>query len=174
MAIHKLKHYGKSLCLASLSALLFYSPLTYADTDTGADTGANSDSSQAPTSHAETNPLLPAAAHRSYKQNYKDMALAHCIGTAYEHYPKVLEDAGATTGAFFHWGHYDFDASNQELPALIDDYLSRPYVAKQGDHIRLDLMKCIDMYHSPELEALSNKFVIDPASSFVKDNPNWP
>ena len=100
-----------------------------------------------------------AAAQRSYLQNFKDMALSSCIAKAYASSPDTARDAAASAGGFNEWTRYDAENATGKIPALIADYLARPYASFQGPSVRLDLMKCIDMYHGPELAALARRYV---------------
>lgn len=112
-----------------------------------------------------------AAPTRSYAQNYKDMALAFCIAKAYAISPSANADAMATTGGLNEWTHYDVDASTSQLEKLIDNYLARNYLSIQGEKVKLNLLKCIDLYHSKELAALTKRYVSRPNRSYRQDNP---
>lgn len=112
---------------------------------------------------------LPDAAHRSYLQNYKDMALAACIAKAYAAAPAVAADARASAGAYFEWSAYDVDASTGRLDALIDRQLAKTYGSWQGPSVTLTLMKCIDLSHSAELDALGRQYTARPNATFADD-----
>lgn len=114
---------------------------------------------------------LPAAASRSYAQNYKDKVLAACIATAYKNDKAVQRDAAYTSSALNEWGKYDIDASTGKTEEIVNQFLSRPYHSYHGDDVRLDLLKCLDLYHSKELDLQVKKYVIKPGGSFVKDQP---
>ena len=100
-----------------------------------------------------------AAAQRSYLQNFKDMALSSCIAKAYASSPDAARDAVASAGGFNELTRYDAESATGKIPALVTEYLARPYASFQGPSVRLDLMKCIDMYHGPELAALARRYV---------------
>ena len=109
--------------------------------------------------------------HRSHLAVSKDMALARCIGKAYAAYPAVKADAAGATGGYFELGAFDLDRGGESVEALIDRYLSRDYGAIEGPAVKLDLMKCIDLYHSRELETLGRRYVARPQQSYATDNP---
>ena len=47
--------------------------------------------------------------------------------------------------------------------------LAKNYIAQDGKS-RLDLMKCMDMYHSEDLDKLAKDYVQHPNDNWVKDN----
>ncbi|WP_083438747.1 type VI secretion system amidase immunity protein Tai4 [Caldimonas brevitalea] len=65
--------------------------------------------------------------------------------------------------------------SPHEIEALVDSYLARnyhnPLVEPEVKGVRFDMLKCLDLYHSKELEAQVKRFVIKPKRSFRQDNP---
>jgi len=114
--------------------------------------------------------LLPEAAFRTYAQNYKDLALASCIARAYSEEPKAAADAGATAaGLDAAWTRYDPEKGSGEIARLVDQYLARQYHSIHGPEIRLDLMKCLDLYHSKELETLAERLVVHPGRTYRQD-----
>lgn len=115
---------------------------------------------------------VTSAMSRTYAQNYKDMALAYCIAKAYSVDPHANKDATATAGGLDQWSNYDAENSATAIPELVKSYLSRHYASIQGEHVKLDLMKCIDMYHSKDLEKLVKKYVQNPTHSYRQDNPS--
>lgn len=115
---------------------------------------------------------LPKAAYRTYAQNYKDSALAFCIAKAYESEPKTYTDAIATADGLDNWGSYDIENSTGEIPRLVKSYLIRDYPSFQGPTIKLNLLKCIDLYHSKELEELVKRYVSEPNRTYRQDNPS--
>lgn len=118
-------------------------------------------------------PPLPEAASRTYAQNYRDLALASCIAQAYADQPKAAADAGATAaGLDSTWTNYDPEKGAGEMAKLVDRYLARQYHAMEGPDIKLDLQKCLDLYHSEELKTLINRVVPTPARTYKQDNPS--
>ena len=119
----------------------------------------------------EKRPELPEVASRSYAQNFKDLALSSCVATAYASEPKAAADAGATAGGLDStWTNYDPELASGEVSKLIEKYLARQYNSIQGPSIKLDLMKCLDLYHSKDLDLLTKRVVPKPNRSYRQDN----
>lgn len=58
----------------------------------------------APLSHSRDDVATsPQAGTRTYAQNYKDMALAECVATAYKSNQRVAVDARSSTSALRDW-----------------------------------------------------------------------
>lgn len=118
----------------------------------------------APGSAAPASPQAPVRTHAS---NYKDMVLASCITQAYQNDAGAGTDAGSSVSALRDWTYFDLDASPDAVNALIDAYLARDYgnplVEKELKGVRFDLLKCLDLYHSDALEALTRQMVVPPA-----------
>jgi hypothetical protein len=111
------------------------------------------------------------AIHRTNAQNYKDRALAACISAAYPGSP-AGEDAGITQSAFLEWTYYDDEPGNAATDQLVKKYLQRDYSNPVEGYAgaKFDLLKCIDMYHSRELDEQVRKYV--PHPDWIGDNPN--
>jgi hypothetical protein len=112
-----------------------------------------------------------AAIQRDNGQNYKDRALAACISAAYKG-SRAGEDASITQRAFLEWTYYDDDNGNAATDQLVEKYLHRDYgnpVEGYAD-AKFDLLKCIDMYHSKELDEQVRKYV--PHPDWIGDKPN--
>ena len=127
------------------------------------------------TAHADTSSApqrieLPAAASRNYAQNYKDSALAFCIAKAYSSESGAHADAAATADGLDQWSRYDIENSSGEIPKLVERFLKHEYHSIQGPGVKLDLLKCVDMYHSKELAALVKRYVPKPTRSYRQDN----
>lgn len=124
----------------------------------------------ASTASPEPKASLPEVASRTYLQNFKDLALSSCIASAYAAEPKAASDAGATAGGLDStWTDYDPEAGAGEMAKLVEKYLARTYNSIQGPGIKLDLLKCLDMYHGKELEQLARRVVLQPARSYRLD-----
>ncbi|WP_341674981.1 T6SS amidase immunity protein Tai4 family protein [Niveibacterium sp. SC-1] len=106
---------------------------------------------------------------RTNGQNYKDRALAGCIATAYKGSP-AGDDASASTGAYLDWTAFDAELEPL-LDALIAKYLARNYMGSPEAYAgaRFELLKCIDLYRSKDLEQLMRKAV--PHPTWVGDKP---
>lgn len=60
-----------------------------------------------------------------------------------------------------------------EIQALVKKYLARDYTnpltESQIKGVKFDLLKCLDLYHSKELDALTKKTVVDPNHTYMQD-----
>jgi Type VI secretion system (T6SS), amidase immunity protein len=110
-----------------------------------------------------------AAGSRTYAQNYKDMMLAECVAMAYRAEPAAMSDAQNTASALDAWSQYDVEESTGKSDEIILRFLQREYHAKSDAGARLDLLKCIDMYHSDELDAQVRQYVPNPARTYYQD-----
>ncbi|KPW82552.1 Uncharacterized protein ALO76_01591 [Pseudomonas syringae pv. coriandricola] len=117
----------------------------------------------------------PQAGGRTYAQNYKDMVLAECIATAYKNDLKAAQDAGSSASALLDWTYYDMEQDPRAGKPLIDRFLARDYhnplVESEVKGVRFDLLKCLDLYHSKELDSQVKKLVIKLDHTYRQDNP---
>jgi hypothetical protein len=124
---------------------------------------------------ATDRPSSPQSIGRSYEQNYKDMVLTTCVANAYQGDKNAATDAGSSVSALRDWTYYDLEKSPDEVRALINSYLNRNYINPLAEAevkgVRFDFLKCLDLYHSEELDALAKKFVIKPGHTYKQDNP---
>ncbi|PBQ17086.1 hypothetical protein CCL09_13285 [Pseudomonas congelans] len=115
----------------------------------------------------------PEGMHRTFEKNYKDMALATCITTAYKYDVNVGIDAGSSVSAMRDWTYYDMEKSPLAVKTLVEKYLARDYTNPLAESrirgIKFDLLKCLDMYHSKELDALTKKVVTDPNHTYMQN-----
>lgn len=106
----------------------------------------------------------PQAADRGSLSNFKDMVLANCIAQAYRNERGAAADAGSSASALRDWTYFDLDQGPQAVQALIERYLARDYsnplVEAEIRGIRFDLLKCMDLYHSPTLAELARRVVV--------------
>lgn len=116
----------------------------------------------------------PQAGARTYAQNYKDMVMAECVATAYKNEPAATKDAGSSVSALRDWSYYDLEQSPDAVKELIERYLARDYhnllAESEVKGVRFDFLKCLDLYHSEDLEALTKNLVINPKRSYRQDN----
>lgn len=116
----------------------------------------------------------PQAASRAYAQNYKDMVLATCIANAYKGDKQAAIDAGSSVSALRDWAYYDLEQAPDEISGLVDEFLARDYHNPLADSerkgVRFDLLKCLDLYHSPELDRQVGRMVIHPERTHRLDN----
>ncbi|MCF5804385.1 MULTISPECIES: type VI secretion system amidase immunity protein Tai4 [Pseudomonas syringae group] len=128
----------------------------------------------APTTFASSPNSSPQGMERTYAQNYRDMVLATCIANAYKGDKNTAIDAGSSVSALREWAYYDFEKSPDAVKALIDKYLARDYtnplVESEIKGVKFDLLKCLDLYHSKELNALTKEVVLKPGHTYVQDN----
>ncbi|KPY82145.1 putative immunity protein [Pseudomonas syringae pv. tagetis] len=122
---------------------------------------------------ASVTPTSPEGIYRTHAQNYKDLALAICIASAYQYNENVGIDAGSSITALRDWANYDWEKSPEKLRELVNEYLVRDYknplVESEIRGVKFDLLKCLDLYHSKELNALTKKVVINPTHTDIQD-----
>jgi len=113
----------------------------------------------------------PAAARRTNAENFKDRVLATCIAAAYKDAPPAAADAAATASALNEWAYVDLQRAGAAPDALVDRFLRRDYrnPTEGYANARFDLLKCLDLYHSRELEAQARAFV--PHPDWLGDKP---
>lgn len=89
-----------------------------------------------------------------YLKNY---ALSACIAEGYKNMSSeaVIKDASAVTNGYFEYGDFPIEAYNETADAA-KIFLKRKYPSKFNQP--LILMKCIDFYHSRELEGIIKKY----------------
>jgi hypothetical protein len=115
---------------------------------------------------SNNNITSPEAPKRTFIQNYKDMVLASCIASAY-HDDKIASiDAGSSASALRKWTYYNMDKSIDTEIRIIDSYLSRNYFNPLAEAeikgIKFDFLKCLDLYHSKELDRLAKRVISHP------------
>ncbi|QUP55564.1 hypothetical protein GO998_17360 (plasmid) [Ralstonia syzygii] len=126
--------------------------------------------------HAQGNAgTSPQAATRTYAQNDKDMVLATCIANAYRNDKDATADAGSRVSALRDGTVHDMEKSPDAVRSLVDRYLARNYANPLAEaEVKrrcFDRLKCLDLYHSRELEALARQLVIHPGHTYRQDNP---
>jgi hypothetical protein len=113
---------------------------------------------------------LIAAPNLTNAENYKDRALASCIATAYKG-SAAGEDADTTKSVYLEWTYYDETNANPAVDELVKKYLHRDYSNPLEGYssAKFSLLKCIDMYHSKELDSQVRKYV--PHPDWIGDKP---
>lgn len=92
---------------------------------------------------------------------FQNFTLAICTGMAYEkESKKIATDAGRSASGYREFSHIDL-AAYEESRNLVKKWLAKDYKSKHGGQI--ELMKCIDLYHSKELKNLFIKY--DPCKN---------
>lgn len=111
--------------------------------------------------HART-PETPAAATRSSTSNFKDMVLSICISRSLQGH--AAADAAGSAHALVEWTRYDAEKAPEEIDRLVNRFLARNYRNPLGEHegpeAEFNLLKCLDLYHSRELDSLSKRVVL--------------
>ncbi len=96
----------------------------------------------------------PTRKHYTPIQYLKNYALSSCIADGYQS-KEVVDDAIAAANGYKELGSLDIDAYN-EVAALSRVYLSKNYMSQSGE--KLIIMKCIDFFHSKELDRVARKY----------------
>jgi hypothetical protein len=119
----------------------------------------------------------PEAPSRTFIQNYKDMVLAHCIADAYQDDEIASMDAGSSVTALREWTYYDMNESIITEVQIVDSYLSRNYLNPSAEikikDIKFDFLKCLDLYHSKELDTLAKRVIEHPQETFRSTVRNY-
>jgi len=117
----------------------------------------------------------PQAAGRPYGQNYKDMVLAWCVASAYPSDSMAAIDAGSSVSALQEWTYYDMENSLQSIKELVDRYLARDYFNPLAEAevpgLKFQFLKCLDLYHSRELQEQVGRYVLKPKRTYRQDYP---
>ncbi|MDR2924497.1 MAG: type VI secretion system amidase immunity protein Tai4 [Azoarcus sp.] len=131
------------------------------------------------TCHANNDRIIgPQAAARTYAQNYKDIVLARCVATAYEKdRPELAMDVQGSAIALGDWTYYERGKSYDAINAIVSRYLARHYYLNpsfksddlQGGRFHFHFLKCLDLYHSEELETQVKQFVGNPTRTYRQD-----
>lgn len=85
----------------------------------------------------------------------KNFALSTCLAKGFPKSDLAL-DAKAAAGGYVELGAYDAEAYMESLQ-IVDQFLARTYKSKNSD-TPLTVMKCIDLYHSAELQSLATRY----------------
>ncbi len=87
-------------------------------------------------------------------QYLKNFALSTCIADGYKS-DEVVKDSTAAAGGYLELGGLPFKAY-EEAASLGKKFLAKEYESSSGE--KLTLMKCIDFFHSKELDQLAKKY----------------
>lgn len=111
----------------------------------------------------------PRAAERSYGQNFKDMAFAHCLSKAYEGDEVISSDIASSHRALIDWTYFDLEKAPEAVTKLAQEYLAldytNPLVKAEVPNVEFNYLKCLDLYHSDELNDLMLEVVPEPERS---------
>ncbi|KES11617.1 type VI secretion system amidase immunity protein Tai4 [Snodgrassella alvi] len=112
------------------------------------------------------NAMSPEAPNRNFLKNYKDMVFATCIANAYKDDKHAAIDAGSSASALQDWIAYSIDNSIERQIVLVNSYLSRDYFNPLAETevkgLKFDFLKCLDLYHSKELDRLGRDVISEP------------
>lgn len=92
--------------------------------------------------------------HQYNYANEKKYAVAYCLAKSYPD-SEFSSDALYVSGAYIQKGSFDFDIYDQ-IRKYVATYRKKPYLSKHGKN--LNIMQCIDLYQSKELETILNKY----------------
>jgi len=84
----------------------------------------------------------------------KNFALSVCLSDGYTA-KDVVKDSLAAAGAYSELGSLPFEAY-ENTETLAKQFLAKNYNSISGE--QLTLMKCIDLFHSKELDRLARKY----------------
>lgn len=87
---------------------------------------------------------------------FKNYALSSCIADGFSE-KETKSDATAAASGYLELGEYPLEA-HTEATQLGRQFLAKEYQSYSGS--QLILMKCIDFYHSSDLDALARKYLI--------------
>lgn len=104
-------------------------------------------------------PLSAGAKNTQTRREYspteylKNFALSACIADGYKS-DEVARDSRAAAGGYLELGRLPIEA-HEAAASLGKQFLAREYQSASGE--KLTLMKCIDFFHSKELDQLARK-----------------
>jgi hypothetical protein len=111
----------------------------------------------------------PRAPDRSLRLLFKDTALIRCMRKAYENDQIVTEDMKGSSAGLSLFYFVTMEHGETEIQALVDHYL-----LPDSKSTQFKLLKCLDMYHSKELDVLAKKFVPNPKAMYSgKERISW-
>ena len=87
-------------------------------------------------------------------QYLKNFALSVCLADGYKS-KDVVKDSLAAAGGYSELGSLPFEAY-EEAETLAKQFLAKKYLSISGE--QLTLIKCIDLFHSKELDKLAKKY----------------
>jgi hypothetical protein len=87
-------------------------------------------------------------------QYLKNFALSTCIADGYKS-EEVIKDSTAAAGGYLELGRLPFEAY-EEAASLGKKFLAKDYQSISGG--QLTLMKCVDFFHSKELDRLAKRY----------------
>lgn len=116
--------------------------------------------------------------NRAYGTNFKDLALMICMQIANKKLNKPIDkDLENTIGALWSAEWFSFDAENtdktkrtiNELNRLSEQYITSAGTLKHDPNATTYAFKCLNFYHSDDLDDLMRSFVISPKISLREE-----
>jgi hypothetical protein len=116
--------------------------------------------------------------HRPYAQVYKNLALAQCITQAYKDaQPDTVDDLKRSVDVLKSWVIHDvYYAAESEMQWAVDSYLARSYPnpmifdsPQKSLEMKFNFLKCLDLFHSRELDFQVDRFIWHPNRNSVQD-----
>jgi hypothetical protein len=103
------------------------------------------------------------AGRRTNGANFRDQVLASCLAKAYGDSP-AGRDARSTASILTEWAYFDVEKAGTTPDALVDTFLNRQYhnPLEGYEGARFELLKCLDLYHSKQLDGLVGAVVPHP------------
>lgn len=95
-----------------------------------------------------------AKSEYSAEQYIKNYALSVCVAKRYNS-KEVKDDASAAARGYLEFGDYSL-AAHSAVRKLVDEFLAKTYSSQSGEP--MTLAKCIDVYHSAELENIVKQY----------------
>lgn len=90
---------------------------------------------------------------------FKNYALSSCLADAFDD-ETLRKDASATAAAYLEFGTGPLEAYTAAT-LLGREYIAREYRGKAS--VAFGTMKCVDFYHSDQLDELMQKYINSPA-----------
>ncbi len=100
-------------------------------------------------------PEAPLYQRLGPEQNLKAYALNFCIGEAFKEQKAIQTETIVAARAYFDFGRFGHDAYI-DAAKLATSFLAKNYISENGE--KLAMLKCIDLFHSKELDALAKKY----------------
>lgn len=94
------------------------------------------------------------ASKYSQKTLLKNWALSRCLGKVYVD-GKSAEDANASASAYLEFGRQPIQVY-EAVSVIVNKYVNKKYAGSLPSEF--NTMKCIDLFHSKELDVLSSKY----------------
>ena len=98
---------------------------------------------------------------QKYPANEKKYAVAYCLSNSYPN-SEFSEDSVYVSGAYLQKGDFGLDMY-EEIREFVSSYRKKRYLSKHDRN--LNIMQCIDLYESKDLEQLIGEIADNPIES---------